>query len=192
MSEVMLDLETLSTRPNAAILVIGAIKFNRGEKWKESFKVKHLEKLDFFYTRIKIDSCVSASLHVDPETEKWWSEQDDEAIYEAIKNPKRVSLKEALKSFKEWFGDNTRTKIWGNGSSFDCTILGEAYKRCGMEIPWKFWLERDLRTIMDLGEIRACDLPQYGKHNAIYDCYRQIIGFQRAESKLISYSAITN
>lgn len=183
----MLDLETLSVRPNAAILVIGAIKFNRGEKWKESFHIKDLKKIDFFYTRVKLDSCVKAGLHVDKETEKWWSEQDEEAKYEALINPDRASLKEALKSFKEWFGTNPRTKIWGNGSSFDCTILGEAYKICEMDIPWKFWLERDLRTLLDLGDIKMCDLPQYGKHNALYDCYRQIIGFQRAEEKLKSY-----
>jgi exodeoxyribonuclease VIII len=75
-------------------------------------------------------------------------------------------------------------KIWGNGSSFDCGILGEAYKRCGMTPPWKFYMERDLRTIMDIGKVKMCDLPQYGKHNAIYDCYRQIIGLQRAEKKI--------
>jgi exodeoxyribonuclease VIII len=184
MSEVMVDLETLSVRPNAAILVIGAIKFNRGEKWKDDFDIKDLDKLDFFYVRIKLDSCANAGLHIDPVTEKWWSEQDEESKYEALTNPFRVSLKEALMSFKEWFGYNHYTKIWGNGSSFDCTILGEAYKRCGMEIPWKFFNERDLRTVMDLGNVRMCDLPQYGKHNALYDCYRQIIGFQRSENNM--------
>lgn len=182
----MLDLETLSVRPNAVILVIGAIKFNRGETWKENIDEKDIEKLNVFYMRINIESCVQAGLHVDKETEQWWDQQADDLKYEALKNPNRVTLKEGLKSFKVWFGTNPHTKIWGNGSSFDCTILGEAYKRCGMEIPWKYWLERDLRTIMDLGNVRMCELPQYKKHHALYDCYRQIIGFQRSEKKLLN------
>lgn len=178
--EVMMDLETLSVRPGGVILVIGAIKFKRGEKWDENIDEKGLEKLDTFYKRINIDSCIYAGLKIEAETEKWWNEQDDDIKYDALNNPDRISLKQALREFKDWFGNNPRTKIWGNGSSFDCAILGEAYKICGMTIPWKFWLERDLRTVMDIGDIRACDLPQYKKHNALFDCYRQIIGFQRA------------
>jgi hypothetical protein len=184
MTEVMMDLETLSIRPHAVILVICAIKFNRCETWPEKITDDELKKHDSFYIRIKIDTCVNVGLHIDPQTQKWWSQQEKDVKYEALENPDRVTLTQALRKFKEWFGTNHRTKIWGNGSSFDCGILGEAYKRCGMEIPWKFWLERDLRTIMDLGDVRACDLPQYQKHNAIFDCYRQIIGFQRAETNL--------
>ncbi len=184
MTNIMVDLETLSVRPHAAILVIGAIKFKRGETWPEKITDDELKKRDHFYIRIKLDSCINAGLHVDKETQKWWSEQEKDVKYEALENPDRVTIKTALKAFKEWVGTKSRTKIWGNGSSFDCSILGEAFKRCGMTPCWAFWLERDLRTIMDLGNVRACDLPQYGKHNALYDCYRQIIGFQRAEKNL--------
>ena len=97
------------------------------------------------------------------------------------------SLREALKSFSLWFktGEkNNRTLIWGNGSDFDISILGEAYKRCDIKIPWNFWLVRDLRTILDVGNVRMCDLPQTKLHHALYDCYRQIVGLQRSLSNL--------
>lgn len=185
MTEVMMDLETLSIRPHAVILVISAIKFNRGETWSEEITEKELKNShDCFYIRIKIDSCVNIGFHIDPQTQKWWNNMKTDIKYEALENPARVTINKALILFKNWFGDGKRTKIWGNGSSFDCSILGEAYKRCGMEVPWKFWLERDLRTIMDLGEVKSCDLPQYQKHHALFDCYRQIIGFQRSEKNL--------
>jgi hypothetical protein len=186
MTEVMMDIESLSTRAHAVILVIGAIKFNRGETWDENIDDGStvMDELDTFYIRIKIDSCVKAGLHSDDATKKWWSEQDADVKYEALQNPDRVTLKTALRLFSDWYGRYSRRKIWGNGSSFDCTILGEAYKRCGMVVPWKFWLERDLRTIMDLGAVKMRDLPQYQKHHALYDCYRQIIGFQRAEKNM--------
>ena len=182
MVDIMLDLETLSVRPHAVILVIGAIKFKRNKKYEEE---KNLDKLDTFYRRITIKSGVDVGLHIDKDTEKWWSEQEEDVKYEALINPDRVPLQEALKDFKKWFGNNPRTCIWGNGSDFDISILGESFKRCNMEIPWKYFLVRDLRTIFDLGNVRMVDLPQYQKHHALHDCYRQIIGFSRAYQNLI-------
>ena len=181
----MMDLETLSVRPNAVILVIGAIKFNRGKTLSEKITEKDIKKQDCFYRRITIESCIKEGMHIDPNTRKWWESQEYSVKFEAIINKDRIPLREALKEFSEWFGKFERTKIWGNGSSFDCTILGEAYKICKMNPPWRFWLERDLRTMLDIGSVRMCDLPQYQKHNALYDCYRQIIGFQRAEKNIL-------
>lgn len=180
MSEIMLDLETLSVRPNAVIVVIGAIKFNRYDELPEKIDEKCLRNLNTFYERVHIESCQELGMCIDDATLSWWEAQDKDAKHEALQNPKRLPLKTALAKFSKWFGTESYTKIWGNGSSFDCTILGEAYKRCNMTPPWKFWMERDLRTILDIGRIRVSDLPQYKKHHALYDCYRQIIGFQRA------------
>jgi hypothetical protein len=185
--EVMLDLETLSTKPGAVILVIGAIKFRRNDKLNENIDMKSLENLDTFYRRITIKSCIDVGLSIEKETEKWWNEQDEEVKYEALTNPDRVSIKQALREFNVWFGNDSRTKIWGNGSSFDCGILAEAYRKCDMEPCWKFWLERDLRTIMDIGRVRPSDLPQYQKHHALFDCYRQIIGFQRSIKNIFKF-----
>ena len=184
MTDVMLDLETMSVRPHAAIVVIAAIKFNRGENWDKDVDENDLRKLDIFYRRIKINSCVHFGLHIDKKTEHWWKEQEQTVQYEALQHPDRVNLKSALIEFKEWFGSNSSTKIWGNGSGFDCSILGEAYTRSGIEKPWKFWMERDLRTVMDLAGLYTTDLPQYKKHHALWDCYWQIIGFQMCERTL--------
>uniref|UniRef100_A0A6C0JQE9 3'-5' exoribonuclease Rv2179c-like domain-containing protein n=1 Tax=viral metagenome TaxID=1070528 RepID=A0A6C0JQE9_9ZZZZ len=49
-----------------------------------------------------------------------------------------------------------------------------------MDIPWKFWMERDLRTILDIGNVTNRSLPQNNMHHALYDAYRQVIGLQRA------------
>ena len=185
---VMIDLETLSVRPHAVILVIGAIKFKRNVKYNEQLEEKNLEKLDTFYRRITIKSCIEVGLHQDEETLNWWSSQSDDVKHDALINTDRVSLQEALHDFSIWFNEGkvkeNRTCIWGNGSDFDISIMGEAYKRCNLEIPWKYWLVRDLRTILDIGNVRMCNLPQTKLHHALYDCYRQIIGFQRAYQNL--------
>lgn len=175
-TEVMLDLETLSTRPNAVITVIGAVKFTR------KGNLQPLEKLDTFYRRINIQSCINIGLRIDKNSLDWWNQQDKNIKYEAIDNPDRVSLEEALNEFKTWFG--RCEKIWGNGDDFDCTILGEAYTRANMETPWKFWNTRDVRTLFDLGGIRKYDLPDNNEHHALHDCYRQIVGVKRALKNL--------
>lgn len=180
----MLDLETLSTRPNAVILVICAVRFNRNHTYSEKIDEKSLGTMETFYKRILIHSCLHLGLHVDKQTEDWWNQQDEDIMYEALLNPDRDSLPTVLKSFSKWFGSNPRMRIWGNGSSFDVTILGEAYRLCGIEPPWKYWNVRDLRTVVDLGKVYMNDLPQDGHHNAKYDCYRQIIAFQRAKKNI--------
>ena len=190
MPDIMLDLECLSVRPHAVILVIGAIKFERNGSWSEQVDEKGLTKFDTFYKRITINSCLSKGLHIDKETQKWWDNQTNDIKYESLENPDRITLDEALIEFKNWFGTNSKTHIWGNGSGFDCSILGEAYKRCGMDIPWKFWMERDLRTIMDIGKVNNFSLPQYNKHHALYDAYRQIIGLQLAIKNICKTSDI--
>lgn len=184
MTDVMLDLETLSVRPHAAVIIIGAIKFNRRETWKVNITEEELYKKDVFYRRISIDSCKKLKLHIDDNTVKWWEEQESSVRFEALEHKDRVTINKALQDFKDWFGNNTKVRIWGNGSGFDCSILGECFTRCNIQKPWKFWMERDLRTIMDVAKIYSSNLPKYKQHHALWDCYRQIIAFQMCENNL--------
>jgi hypothetical protein len=176
MLEVMIDLETYSVEPNAVILTIGAIKFSR------TGSVQAKKKLSTFYRRITLKSCKDVGLHTNPETVEWWSAQEKTAMYEAIGNPDRIPLKQALEEFNNWFRGSYI--VWANSPSFDCVILESAAKACGSKIPWKFWNTRDCRTLFDLGNVRIKDLPIGIAHNAEDDCYRQIIGVKRALKNL--------
>jgi len=171
---VMIDLETLSVRANALILTIGAIKFNT------KYSLKSLDKMDTFYRRITIDSCREIGCHEDPETQKWWDEQDSVAREEAFSPKDRIPIKQALQELSKWFGKDKYTKVYAHSPNFDITILDEAYKNCGLMPPWNFWNVRCTRTIYCLGNIRMSDLPANNKHHAIDDCYRQIIGVYKS------------
>lgn len=178
MTDVMIDLETLGTGPFSSILTIGAIRFKRGGFIDPNKTYKSLPEKDVFYRRIKPKSCKHFGLEEDQETIRWWDKQDAESKFEALNNPDRISIDQALREFSDWF--NSGDKIWGNGSCFDVTILSSAYRLCNINIPWKFWDIRDLRTMMDMGNVRLRDLPNNNKHHALHDCYRQIIGFNLA------------
>ena len=176
MSEVMLDLETMSTDSRASILTLGAIKFTRGDP------IIPLEKCDSFYRRIDLKSCQRLGMVSSNDTIKWWDDQSVEARYEAFDNPDRTPLRVALVEFTQWF--RGAQKIWAHGDDFDCVILANAFTVCGLTVPWKFWNTRDTRTIYDLGGVRMTDLPQNNAHHALHDCHRQIVGIQKSLDNL--------
>lgn len=161
----MIDIETLSTKNNALILTIGAIKFKRYEEFKE------LKNMETFYIRVDIKSCKSLNMHVDDKTLEWWESQSEDAKYEVFINKDRNHIKDALIKLSEFLKGHKY--IWANSPSFDCIILENAYVLCGLEIPWKFWNLRDCRTIYDLGKINLKSVSVV-KHNALDDCYNQI------------------
>jgi hypothetical protein len=171
-NEVMIDIETMSTEPNAAILTIGAIKFSKNNK------IKPFQSYDKFYVRITKESCQNINCHYDSNTENWWRKQSAVARYEAIENPDRVGLGEALYRLSEWIGNSKI--IWANSPNFDCVILENAYKKYNLDIPWKFWNLRDVRTLLHIANIRKHDLPDNTQHHALHDCYRQIVGVRKA------------
>ena len=177
MTDVMIDLETLSTENNAAILTIGAIKFNRNTPIPPDLK-----DCDTFYRRITLQSCKTLGLHCCSTTELWWSNQSHEARHEAFEHPDRISLKKALIDMTIWL--RGMKHIWSHGDDFDCIILGNAYKRCDLQVPWKFWNTRDTRTLYDLANITMADLPQDNAHHALYDCHRQIVGVHQSLENL--------
>lgn len=179
----MIDLETASTRPNAAILTFGAIRFNRVGP------TPPMEEMDTFYRRIHLATCTVIGCHVDENTMKWWNKQHN-CAKEEITNPDRNKLAKVLSDFVKWVGDPSTAIVWANGSDFDCAILREAYtlqeKHSGrkMEAPWKFWNSRDARTIYDLANVKLKDFSGGALHHALHDCYNQIRAFHQSMENL--------
>ena len=170
----MIDLETLATTPDAAILTIGAVRFDPfGDEINEP-------KMDSFYVRVDIDSCNEYNLVTNDGTIEWWAQQSKEAQYEAFENPDRLHLKEAFeKLYKFCWGSKY---VWANGAAFDIPICETVYRRIGKAIPWNFWQVRDVRTAFDLG-INP-QRPTVTAHNALADAYEQAIGIQRVYNTL--------
>ena len=176
MEDVMIDIETLSTKKNAVILTIGAVKFNRYEENKD------IDAMEKFYCRINQESCTKIGMTIDEDTKKWWNNQSCEAKYEALLNPDRVDINTALDTLKKFLG-NVKY-VWANSPNFDCTILENAFNVCNIEIPWKFWNLRDCRTIYDLGKVNLKTITNNNKHDAISDCYSQILCVQKCIKNL--------
>lgn len=68
--------------------------------------------------------------------------------------------------------------MWGNGSDFDNVALASAYDACDFNPFWKFWNNRDVRTVVELGRSAGIDpkrtLQFEGEqHNALADAIHQ-------------------
>lgn len=135
--DIMLDLETMGTSSNAAIISIGACKF---DQWGVA---------DKFQVFIDLDSAVLKGGKVDQETVNWWAKQSEEARL-SIDNAEKVEIEEALFQFTQFCGEKYTGKVWGNGADFDNVILASAYRNCGLSLPWRAFNNRCLRTVRAL------------------------------------------
>lgn len=161
----MIDLETLATTPDAAILSIGAVKFNpKGNS----------TDFENFYCRVDIDSCDRLGLRTDDSTIEWWSKQSDEAQREAFNPEGRIDIKDAVNELYRFCWGSKH--VWSHGAAFDIVILETVFRKLEKTTPWKYYEVRDTRTLFDLG-IDPCQ-PKTLKHHSLEDARNQAIAVQ--------------
>lgn len=159
-SHVMIDLESLDTKPSAVILSLGAVVFN---------SLSPTEKT--FYQRISPEQEDLGRTKSDA-TIKWWEKQAPEAQEEAFSGTEDLTI--VLLRFRQWLEKLPyKPVVWSNGATFDISILEHAYN---YQAPWKFWNIRDTRTIVGLTK-GFVDKKQFEftgtKHNALDDAIYQ-------------------
>lgn len=152
MNDIMIDIEALGKAPNAPILSIGAVAFDRVTGY-----VGSPDKKTAFYTCVDVvDSCRYSV--PDGDTVRWWMLQPDEARQTVMSGT--ISLDTALDLLSLFIVDIERAcvgseiRIWGNGPTYDMTNLESAYQAVGKAVPWGFRAVRCFRTLRDMaGEI---------------------------------------
>lgn len=157
---VMVDIETMGTGVNAAIVAIGAVRFGDGLIY------------DRFEAVVSLQSCLDIGMVVDGATVMWWMMQDNIARLHLVSD-EEMSIGGALIRFTAWLAGNP-IEVWANGSDFDLAILANAFDRCSLKRPWPYWMNRDYRTVKKLyPEIQA--QPVGTKHRAVNDAERQAL-----------------
>lgn len=141
MTDISFDLETLNTKADAAVLSIGGCMFNR----------RTGEIGSTFYEEIEIDDAIKHG-SVGGDTVAWWVRQGDDAkrLFTSSAEYPKLPLGAVLQRLRVFVdAAGPEANVWGNGATFDISILENAYERVGVEVPWKFWNIRDLRTLVD-------------------------------------------
>ncbi|HAN9145620.1 TPA: exonuclease [Escherichia coli] len=163
---LMIDLETMGKNPDAPIISIGAIFFDpqTGDMGPEFSKTIDLN---------------TAGGVIDRDVIKWWLKQSREAQSAIMTD--EIPLDDALLQLREFIDENSGeffVQVWGNGANFDNTILRRSYERQGIPCPWRYYNDRDVRTIVELGKAIDFDartaIPFEGeRHNALDDARYQ-------------------
>ena len=152
---IMLDLETMGSGSNAAIVAIGAVAFDTGIRSK-------------FYAKVHLASSIESGGRVDAGTVLWWLQQSDAARKELHTADKTDTVQKACLNFTAWYADCNGGAVWGNGATFDNVILRNTFDRLCFPAPWSFRDDRCFRTVKALHP--KVDVPVSGTtHNALHD-----------------------
>ncbi|HHW4393647.1 TPA: 3'-5' exoribonuclease domain-containing protein [Escherichia coli] len=182
---LMIDLETMGKKSNAPIVVIGAVFFDpqTGEIGPT------------FYIVISLVDAMDTGAVPDGSTIEWWLAQSSEARSAILVD--QVKLVDALIQFREFineYSDEKFVQVWGNGATFDNTILQTSYERLNIPCPWRYYNDRDVRTIVELGKTIGFDartvIPFEGvRHHALDDARHQAKYVTATIQKLIPNQA---
>ena len=163
LTNVMVDIETVSTVYSAGILTIGAVPF-----WCDSI-------LAPFYEKCSFNSIASSDVFdISQNTMKWWDRQTTSARKEAFSGTQ--SIWEMLDNFYGYIKTLPgEVMVWGNSSDFDNVILANAFAEVGSDIPWKYTNNRCFRTLKNLFPESVVPIPVFEgyAHNALSDAKHQ-------------------
>lgn len=171
--DISIDLETVSTRPDAAIVSVGAVCFDRrtGELGPEFHLV--------------CDWKADAKGHVHQGTLEWWRNQDpNEVVFSnSIERYPLAKVLRELVVFAEVH--SSPLTFWWQRGNMDQVWLDHAFERCFMDTPWRFAQWMDQRTLCR--ELSA-EVPFQGnKHDALDDAKHQarclLAAFQTVKTK---------
>lgn len=160
---LMIDLETLGTDSNTVVLSIGAVLFDNQSIHSS------------FYSLVNPQEQLDKGRSITWSTLQWWLSQGESAkdVFLSTKEP----VKDTLLDFVD-FIKKARLDVspWGNGATFDISIMEDLFIKNGISVPWSFKNVRDLRTFKntckDLGIHE--NTPFIGvAHNAVDDATNQ-------------------
>lgn len=175
MKHVMVDLETMGTGPDAAIIQIGACRFDPAKPESTCIGVVGFEQA------VSLQSSIFWGGSTDKETQEWWRTKADETARASVcKDPIQIGV--ALMRFSQWLdqGEEYET-IWSHGAAFDIPILDGAYRRLGLKAPWSYRKVRDTRTVFGLAKGRGwTPRPGQTAHTALADAKAQVLDLRLA------------
>lgn len=160
----MVDIETLGSRPGAAIASIGAVVFSPRAVLSE------------WECNVSVSSCQAEGLTFDAETILWWMRQS-KAAQEATFTARNVAIFDALTDLASYASDERVQDYWSHGATFDLVLLHEASIITGAPPLLKdFRRARDTRTLYEITGVNPRNFMGTGTaHNAVDDARAQAL-----------------
>ena len=171
-TNIMIDLETLGTKPGSVILSLGAVAFNLPSD-RLYIEDTSIDDLPTFYRAFSLVDTARYPFTGDLDTIQWWMGQSHEA--RQLFKERAISVEQCLRGFMDFISETSNgsfVKIWGNGADFDNALLTAYYRELHIQLPWRYHNNRCYRTAKDLPNIKQ--LTRRGvHHNALDDALYQ-------------------
>lgn len=172
MKDLMIDLETLGSTPETPVISLGAVFFDLEKKLLGPT----------FYMALDVSEQIDRGRKPTGDTIKWWMSQSDAA--KRVFHEKAQPAANVLKLFSDWYktsgnlampvlSERARAYVWGNGATFDISIMEHILRDYAIELPWGYNKAMDVRTFK-----RFCTKGEQIKksgvaHNALDDAISQ-------------------
>ncbi|AHN84862.1 hypothetical protein Phi2_0053 [Vibrio phage phi 2] len=170
----VVDIETLGKGAGAKIASIGCAILD----------VKTLQIGKTFYEVIETKD--QHARYAEADTVEFWLTQAVESpdafneLFTKSSKPK-VSLESALKDLSAWLKSEFNGEpinMFGNGSEFDNVILNDAYEQLGIDLPWSYWCNQSVRTMLLMYRLvngnQQPDIKfEVVKHHALFDAMHE-------------------
>lgn len=177
---IMVDLETASTKENAAILSWAMVPF-----FTDGTEVRDT---DAFRLSVSLTSCFLAGMDIDKDTQDWWVNQDPMARWAILGAGEEVSIQSASEKAFAWLeclSEEYDLYVWARGLDFDIPKMEWCFRKfVERPVPYKYSHKMDVRTILKFMQVSQSDREFKGvKHNAMDDCMNDIGLIQEAYRK---------
>lgn len=178
-TNVMIDIETLGTKPGCVVCSIGAVAWC----WDSELQPT-------FFTGIAIDDCQTFRLEIDAGTLLWWLEQDEVVRNRALRGS--TGLLHALYGLSDFIEREAPAEsriIWAKPPSFDVALLEECYRRVRVKAPWHFRDVRDVRTYIAAARALGFEEPPRTSgqaHDTLDDAMHQVSVVRAAHQVLLA------
>jgi hypothetical protein len=159
----MTDIETLSSRPDGAIISIGLCLFDQKEI------IDHRE--------ILIDPKL-ASGHRDRKTLDWWNSQNPDVFRHAMSG--KVTPWEACDIFYDICCHWDAKQLWANPPTFDIMMLRQLFETYEKDFPFHYTMERDFRTLRKMADTIGINYQEPYERRVAHDAREDAICQARA------------
>lgn len=194
--EATLDLETLALPSNGSgrnlvtILSIAVVVFD--PKAVNTFDelrcadMKDGAETSVFYAPVSLSESMERGFDSDVSTIKFWAKnaRDPKSynmLADAAASVERMS--DTFTRLTEFLARHKVSRLWAKSPTFDCVSLREAFNHLNMTLPISWWAERDVRTLMDLGDVRLPFPEGFVIHHALHDAAFEAMQVQEFNRK---------
>lgn len=179
---LMIDVETLGTRPGSVVWQIGVVAFDIDMRGNLDQGIE---------LGLNPQEQIDLGFKVDWSTIRWWMEQSREAqaAMPKVGLPLEVALAFVRDYVERW---GPVEGVWGNGPDFDLTAMTMLFQAVDMKVPWAYNAGRDVRTMKEVVNglgLETVRVKPLIAHSALSDARAQALWVQEMWGSLPGRSA---